>query len=152
VINGENAAYKAPKFLKPQVRTRNALIDDIVADFGKKNEDEDLSYKSPSGYSPSPSSPTRRGSSFGPLLRMISTNTDEVEVEENISPGGASGGSGSSGIGGMFSKRMWSRKSKQHDDGLPNASDDNVAEEDDDVLRVAPPVSNGRKHSIFGKR
>ncbi len=35
MINGENAAYKSPKFLKPQIRTRNALIDDIITEYGK---------------------------------------------------------------------------------------------------------------------
>jgi len=32
-INGENAAYLAPKFYKPQLRTRGALIEDLVKDY-----------------------------------------------------------------------------------------------------------------------
>ncbi|ORX77229.1 hypothetical protein BCR32DRAFT_283391 [Anaeromyces robustus] len=32
-INGENAAYLAPKFSKPQLRTRGALIEDLVKDY-----------------------------------------------------------------------------------------------------------------------
>ncbi|KAJ3007131.1 signal-induced proliferation-associated 1-like protein 3 [Thoreauomyces humboldtii] len=34
VVNGENAAYKAPKFRKPHLRTRNAVLDEIVKEFG----------------------------------------------------------------------------------------------------------------------
>ncbi|TPX34019.1 hypothetical protein SmJEL517_g03264 [Synchytrium microbalum] len=34
MINGENAAYKAPRFSKPHYRTRHMMIDDILADFG----------------------------------------------------------------------------------------------------------------------
>ncbi|KAI8903451.1 hypothetical protein DFJ77DRAFT_511060 [Powellomyces hirtus] len=34
MINGENAAYKAPKFKKPHHRTRNAVLDEIMRDFG----------------------------------------------------------------------------------------------------------------------
>jgi len=32
-VNGENAAYMAPKFYKPQLRTRGALIEDLVKDY-----------------------------------------------------------------------------------------------------------------------
>ncbi|KAJ3160838.1 hypothetical protein HDU86_008198 [Geranomyces michiganensis] len=34
MINGENAAYKAPKFKKPHIRTRTAVLDEIIRDYG----------------------------------------------------------------------------------------------------------------------
>jgi len=36
-INGENSAYLAPKFYKPQLRTRGALIEDLVKDYYEIN-------------------------------------------------------------------------------------------------------------------
>ncbi|KAI8903148.1 hypothetical protein EDD86DRAFT_182723, partial [Gorgonomyces haynaldii] len=33
IINGENAAYKAPRFAKPAARTQRALFEDIVEEF-----------------------------------------------------------------------------------------------------------------------
>ncbi|TPX33562.1 hypothetical protein SeMB42_g07447 [Synchytrium endobioticum] len=34
MINGENAAYKAPRFSRPHYRTRQMMIDEILQDFG----------------------------------------------------------------------------------------------------------------------
>lgn len=36
VINGENACYKAPRFSKPHIRTRNAIIDDMLNNLKQK--------------------------------------------------------------------------------------------------------------------
>ena len=41
VVNGENAAYKAPKFSKPHTRTRNALIENMVEEYINSRESKD---------------------------------------------------------------------------------------------------------------
>ncbi|KAJ3224404.1 hypothetical protein HK099_008509, partial [Clydaea vesicula] len=45
MINGENSAYKAPKFQRPQTRARNAMIDEVLKDFSKKERSDGLSRK-----------------------------------------------------------------------------------------------------------
>jgi hypothetical protein len=170
VINGENASYKAPKFMKPQVRTRNAIIDDIVSDFGKKSSDYDESNSSSPSYSPSPVySLPRRGSFFtpGPLMRRISTNpnhengADQLGDLDSYGMGSSAtsatlGATGGIGIGGMFTKKLWSRKSKQNEPIDPllvqkvsTSSDSVPGAEEDDVLMEPPPPNKGRKGSFF---
>lgn len=141
MINGENAAYKAPKFMKPQVRTRNAIMDDIISEFGKKSETVEEDYVSPTS-----SAGARRGSFFNSqALRKIITHTDDVEEEV-----------GGSAIGGMLSKRLWNKKSSGNTstEGVANSSAESVPDdkEDDDVLHVPAPQNAGRKKSIFAKR
>ena len=43
VVNGENAAFKAPKFAKPSTRTYESIFDDILKDYSDRrpsNTDE----------------------------------------------------------------------------------------------------------------
>ncbi len=44
MVNGENAALKAPKFSKPNERAQHALFDDFIDEFsGKKKNEEEVS-------------------------------------------------------------------------------------------------------------
>jgi len=61
-INGENAAYLAPKFSKPQLRTRGALIEDLVKDYYEINSpiNSSVSLSNMSNISQSPTNATLR--------------------------------------------------------------------------------------------
>jgi len=61
-INGENAAYLAPKFSKPQLRTRGALIEDLVKDYYEINSpiNSSISLSNMSNISQSPTNATLR--------------------------------------------------------------------------------------------
>ncbi|KAJ1560798.1 GTPase-activating Rap/Ran-GAP domain-like protein 3 [Nowakowskiella sp. JEL0078] len=94
VINGENAAYKSPKFSKPHIRTRNALIDDLWSTFSDesvKNEKLDdtsssrlslLMNMSPT-VSISTSSPSRRTSLFVGLSRKVSNSSHKSSASQS---------------------------------------------------------------------
>lgn len=158
MINGENAAYKAPKFTKPHIRTRNALIDDIINDFVKRDKEQDDDYASPSL---SGGSGVRRGSFLpGPLLRRMSvqhgggspdtsdgrkkSSNEELSVSDDTVTLSSSGG---------FLKRVKTRKSKQlsvSPDMEAAVSEGDAAE--DETGYMPPPESNGRKQSFFNYR
>jgi len=61
-INGENAAYLAPKFSKPQLRTRGALIEDLVKEYYEITSpiNSSVSLSNMSNISQSPTNATLR--------------------------------------------------------------------------------------------
>ncbi|KAJ3086737.1 hypothetical protein HK102_012609 [Quaeritorhiza haematococci] len=77
IINGENAAYKAPKFRRPHLRTRGAMIDNIIQDFGRSTMRDSLAENS------------KRHSG------VIISNSNPVGMSGNGSNAGSSSGAGS---------------------------------------------------------
>lgn len=165
VINGENAAYKAPKFSKSQTRTRNALIDDIMNDFNPKKpeKEDDDAY-----VAPSPTSPIRRAS-FLPnanLLRRKSSQVPAMSAESDglvpmvkttssrsaISQSSDDLDDALGSSGGGFLRRMRTRKSKQINAAdAPEVEVRKSAEGIDDTDGYVAPLtpSDTRKQSIF---
>jgi len=96
-INGENAAYLAPKFSKPQLRTRGALIEDLVKDYYEISNitNSSLSLNSmtiigtPSSISQSPTNSTIKSLDEG----LVNTNRKGtnptitiIEEDDDVTP------------------------------------------------------------------
>jgi len=83
-INGENAAYLAPKFYKPQLRTRGALIEDLVKDYYEIttsiNSSLSLNNMSNLGTSSLTQSPTNG------TIRSLDENFNREKKNSSVTP------------------------------------------------------------------
>ncbi|KAJ3153913.1 Signal-induced proliferation-associated protein 1 [Geranomyces variabilis] len=139
MINGENAAYKAPKFKKPHIRTRTAVLDEIIRDYGNPPSKSSRSGTS-SGRPSVASNPAPINNSESPTTAQSSQQTPHLAFQQTLADAGPSPARGSdtrrqsvfASLGGAFTRR---------------ASVPNVAPSVDAIPPVPPVASRHQRTS-----
>ncbi|KAJ3183905.1 Signal-induced proliferation-associated protein 1 [Geranomyces variabilis] len=140
MINGENAAYKAPKFKKPHLRTRSAVLDEILRDYGNPPSKSTRSGGTSSGRPSVASNSAPASNSESPTTAQFSQQTAHLALERTLADAGllpARGPEASrrqsvfASLGGAFTRR---------------ASVPSVAPSVD-VIPPVPPVASRHKRT-----
>ncbi|KAJ3175454.1 Signal-induced proliferation-associated 1-like protein 2 [Irineochytrium annulatum] len=164
IVNGENAAMKAPKLRAPQERTRAALFDEIVSEclqtarasssHEREPSSPSLTVMSPSSGQPSSQANSRRPSARGSLSRGFVKSETELPIDDT--------GAAAADVDVKKLKKVRSvnridpEKSKtdtavKSSTALANGDDPERSEDyEDDKMGDDAPPSAGRKFSKLG--